>query len=729
MKKWCIIAVSVIVLFSCETALEKYYEPPPWLKGNAWEVLSEKGNFDHFLAAVERSSFRELVQGKGLVTVLAPTNEAFQQYLHQKGWKSVNDIPMDQLDKLIGFHLVYYSFSKSAFEDYKPNGIDSENLLKGIFYKFRTKSRDPISVWNDPTDQGRIRRVMHKERFIPIFSFNLFQSLNIDAKANYEYFFPTSQWTGSQGFNMSNASVVDYAIVTDNGYVYTVNQVLEPLETVYNELLKAPNHSMFKNAYDRFVSFEYDANASRDFGRGDSLYVRSHGIALPAIASEWTNQMGGIDYTQLSVLSRRAHNVFAPDNASIQAFFNQYWAAFYSNIDSVNFVPLLTLLSNHVASGDILFPETIEKGQTNSVYGTPIQFQRNDATLRKMGVNGTLYGLNKVLVPPMFEKITAPMFTNPAYNILLDMMISAEMIPPLISDNVSFKVFYAPDLMIEQNTTLEGRMIQWSNTNAKRFGAQSLQIEGDLGFEPMRPTQKRSIAGSHIATALLSKRADTAVYRTMNAYNYIYTIGNKAYSSAIFNTRDHSKAPEFRAINTYSNGIAYALSGATASALVPETNQLKNALTSITSPPEWEFFKALISAAAMDKTTPPYHFLIGERFVVLIPSNDAILAGFAAGKIPFAPAAAVASFLRPYFVNVSESGLLDYPFPGMGVDQEITTFGRLPNGSTVRFRIKDKGDHLVVIDAKGKEVRIRSFLPQVYADGAAYIIDGLLDIQ
>jgi len=729
MKKWFVISITVFVLYSCETALDKYYKLPDWLKGNAWEVLEYRGNFKLFLTAVERSSFKELVQGKGLVTVMAPTDEAFQQYLTLNGFNAISDIPADQLDKLVAYHLIYYSFSKSSFEDYKPDGVDSENPLKGIFYKFRTKSRDAISTWSDYTNNNVTRKVMHKERFVPVFSFNLFNSLGIDARTNYEYFYPQSVWTGANGFNVSNASVIDYAIVTDNGYVYTINKVLDPLETVYNELVMAQNFSAFRNAYDRFVNYAFDANASRDYGRGDSLYIRSHGTFLPAIASEWTNLMTGIDYTQLSILSRRAHNVFAPDNASMQQFFNTYWSPFYSSIDSVNFVPMLTLLNNHVASGDILFPETIEKGQIKSVYGNPITFSRNDASLRKMCVNGTLYGLNKVIVPPMFQKVTAPMFTNPVYNILLDMMISSEFIPSLISDAVQFNVFYAPDQMIELNTTLEGRMIKWVNTNAKRFGAQSLQIEGDLGLEPMRFTQKRSIAGGHIATTKMAQKGDTIVYNTMNPFNYIYTIGNKAYSSAIFNSRDNAKAPVFTQIGSYSNGKAFSLSGESASALVPETNQLKNALTSISTPAEWEFFKALIAAAAIDKTTPPYNFLIGERFIVLIPSNDAILAGFAAGKIPFTPAAAVATFLRPYFVNVSSSGLLDYPFPGTGVDKELVTFGRTPGGQSVNFRIKDKGSHLVVVDAKGKEVKVLTFLPNIYADGAAYIIDGLLDIQ
>lgn len=729
MKKWTILTAIALMLVACQSALDEYYQLPDWLKGNAWEVMEDRGDFQIFLKAVEKTSFKDLVQGKGIITVMAPTDDAFNAYLSAKGYASVDAIPVETLEKIVAYHLVYYSFSKSSFENYKPNGIDSKNDFPGIYYKFRTKSRDAISDWKDATENDANRRVMHKDRFLPVFSSQLFESLRIDAKANYEYFYPGSVWTGANGFNVSNASVIDYAIVTDNGYLYTINQVLEPLETVYTELSRQTNFQSFLEAYDRFVNFQYDATASVEYGNGDSLFIRYHSNELPPIASEWTNLQGGTDYNQLSALSRRAYNVFAPDNSSLQAFFNQYWAPYYTSVKDVNFVPMLTLLANHVYSGDILFPEIIEKGQLKSIYGTSISFNRSDALLRRMCVNGTLYGLNKVLVPSMFERVTAPMYVNPKYNIILDMMVASEFISPLVTDGVNFKVFYPTDEMIELNTTLEGRMIKWVNTNAKKYGAQSLQIEGDLGLETMRVNQKKSVAAGHIASAKVAQKGDTAVYQTLNSFNYIYTIGNKAYSSAIFNSGDAQKAPDFVKIADYTNGSAYALSGESASALVPETNQLKNILTSVASPSEYEYFKALISAASLDKTTPPYNFLLGERFIVLIPSNDAILAGFAVNKIPFTPADAVAKFLRPYFINVSASALLDYPFPGMGMNRELTSFGKNAAGATVTFTLVDDGNQLKIRDAKGNEVKVLSFLPRIFADGAAYVIDGLLEIE
>jgi uncharacterized surface protein with fasciclin (FAS1) repeats len=724
----------LLIFSSCQSELEKYYELPDWLKGNAWEVLENKGNFSIFLSAVERSSYKDLVQGKGIVTVMAPTDDAFKAYLTKHNYNSVSDIPEVELNKLVGYHLVYYSFRKSDFENYKPDGVESDDSEKGLYYKFRTKSKDAISEMNDQSENNAVRKVIHKERFLPVFSFNFFNLFGISAKENYEYFYPNSTWSGDEGFNVSNAGVTDYGIVTDNGYVYTLNEVLEPLETIYTELDKASDYSQFLKIYNRFQTFTYDAQASTDFGNGDSLYVQNHGDELPAIASEWTNYQSTTlkDYTQLSFLAGRAYNVFAPDNASLNAFFNKYWAKYYQSVDAVNFLPLMYFIKNHALTKyfNPLFPATIERGLLTSEYGTQITFNRADAKLRKICVNGLLYGLDHVIAPPMFEKVTAPMFCDPKYNIMLDMMDASNYVTTLISDQVSFKVFYPSDDMIQKNTTLEGRMILYLNSNPKKYGAQELQIEGDLGMVAMGFNQKKTFSGSHVAVKQMSSRnGNEYIYKTLSDYNYLYVKGNRVYSSALFNANDDNKTPTFTKIGDWSNGSAYALNGDLASALVPEPNQFKNILTSIACPADFSYFKEAVSSAAMDKSTPPYSFLQGERFIVLIPKNDAIYAGWMNGKIPFTPTDKVVEYLKRYFVNVNASNLLDYPFAGAGVQGTITTFGKTSTGLPVQFTIIDDGTDLYIKDAKGNKVKVLSYFPRIYADGAAYLIDGLLEVE
>lgn len=87
--------------------------------------------------------------------------------------------------------------------------------------------------------------VYHLERYLPVFSYRYFQTKGIDAKSNYEAFYPNSTWTGENGFNVSNASVKEYGIIANNGYIHTVDRVIEPLETIYTELKKQDEYSIF----------------------------------------------------------------------------------------------------------------------------------------------------------------------------------------------------------------------------------------------------------------------------------------------------------------------------------------------------------------------------------------------------------------------------------------------------------------------------------------------------
>lgn len=724
MKKWTpLFACIFIFLTSCVSELDKYYATPDWLKGNSWEVLEKKGNYKLFLSAVEKSSFKDLVQGKGLVTVMAPTDSAFQAYLIKHKYASVDELAKStkELDKLVGFHLLFYSFNKEAFEDYKPGGIESQNYQKGSFYKFRTKSRDSISIEYDPSVK-KSYKVMHFDRFLPVFSNNFFTSNSIDPKSNYEFFYPNSTWTGTNGFNVSEASVKDYAIVSDNGYVYTINKVLEPLETVYTNLKTDANYSDFSNAYERFAAYLYDATATTDYGKGDSLYQKYYSGVLPSISSEWPVS----SYLSLATLSYGAHNIFAPDNNAMQAFFNKYWAPYYTDISKVNFEPLLALLTNHVYSSTILFPGQIESGIIKSNFGNTIQFDRSSVQKKDICVNGSIYGLNQVIAPPMFEKVTSPMFCDTAYNIILDIMKNGGYVPTLISDATKFNVFYPSNKMITGYTNLDGKLISFEAGTSK-YGTQVVSIEGDNGPVAMNTSQKKTFAGSHIATEVISTRGtDEVVYRTMISYNYIYTKGNKVYSSYLFNLGADAKVPTFTKINSYSNGDAYALKGETASALIPEFNQFKN-LTTTTAPTDIKTFIAYAGKAAFTTSTPPYSFLQGEKFILLIPPATSLLAGYSA--LPNKGADYIAAFLKPYFINVSSSNLLDYPFPGANVQGNLVSFGKKSDGTVATFKLVDHGTYLGIIDAKGNEAKVTNYFPYIYGDGAVYMIDRLLSVE
>ena len=101
----------VILTGSCQSEFEKYYEDPSWLEGNAYEVLSDKGNFTNYLRLVERTLYSQVIHGSGSYTFFAPNDEAFSNYLQLKGYQSVDDIPLEKASEIVSYSMVYNAYS------------------------------------------------------------------------------------------------------------------------------------------------------------------------------------------------------------------------------------------------------------------------------------------------------------------------------------------------------------------------------------------------------------------------------------------------------------------------------------------------------------------------------------------------------------------------------------------------------------------------------------------
>lgn len=731
MKKSITNSIYFLLLFplflGCKENFEEHYERPDWLRGNAWQVLDEKGDYTIFLEAVEKSGFESLVNGKGVITVVAPNDDAFMRYLQENDLGSIENISADKLKKLIGFHLVYYAFDKEKFANYNPEGVEAEEIanIEGTYYKHRTKSRDTLSTVLDVVD-GKERKVFHKERFLPVFSSYIFDSKGINAAYNYEYFYPGSSWTGQAGgFNISNTTVTEYAIPTDNGYLYLVDEVVEPLETVYNELKEEADYSTFISMYDRFLNFYYDEQTSREYAAiSDSLYILAH-TGLPQIGSEWSynGESGLPDYANLAELSSKSFNVFAPDNISLENFFQEFWSEYHSSIEDVDFLPIAYLLYNHVYQGSIVFPEEITQEKINSSFGNPILFNPDeDVRDKKIGVNGAFYGLETVVIPDMFKSVTAPLFKNPSYKIFLYMMNRVGMIEPLMSDALKFTMFIPSDEVV-LNTIYGGSNIFWNPGNPLRYGDEFIEVENSEGIRvSMSLSAMSRFVNDHIITEEITAIAGKRVFRTRNAFSYLYVTDEGVASSGTYNLSNFVTAQPIP--GEYSNGSSYEVENA----LVREEGSFKYLIGSATSGTsvlqDFSEFSKLLSQAGLIDLNNELTFLFGDNFMLFAPTNEAILEAKDQGLIP-TEKAALADFLKYYFVPVSTNGLNDYPFAGFGVQGDFLT-AQPAEIENSKLTVSDEGSTLTVSTQGGVSANVVSEFPRVYVDGAVYLIDRVI---
>jgi uncharacterized surface protein with fasciclin (FAS1) repeats len=734
---------------SCENMLD-HYEIPDWLKGSAYEVLESEGNYSIFLEGVERSGYKDIVDGKSILTVMAPNDSAFTIYLQKKGYSSISEMSDTELKKLIGFHLVYYAFNWDKLVNFRPyegDGATEEekSVLAGYYYKFRTKSSDAISREYNSALLDTVS-VYHLERFLPIFSYEMFLTKGIDAQTNYEYFYPNSTWTGgTSGFNVSNASVQNTDdVVSDNGYVYFLNQVLDPLETIYTELKnRYSDYSLYFDLYDSNTSYVLDADLTTNFGNGTDLYLHDH-TNLPSIAYEWPVS----DYTQIAFLSYAGYNVFAPSNTALNNFFNDFWqVGGYTSLSDLDPLVLQYFLwQSFTNTYDPVFPEEITNGTVETTLGTLINIDPSDVTLRKVCANGMLYGMEEMAVPAIFSSVAGPAFKFKSFLDYLYVLDGSDLLLALASKESNF-VTLMPDTV--QFTKENMRLATLTTGN-------ELQVYSDDAgtYVAMSSSDMTEMVNLHVcngATELAS--SGTQVLETNQAFNYWFVQDGKITTNALFN---QYLEPAFtgdpfvtfteikNGSESWDNGKSYSYSyDGLFKADASDGLEYAIAICADKTVPYYLFSQLLAKAGLISEGTLT-NLMDGTRFITFIPTNAAITAKLtsipgcsgmsiaANGSISGTPSSTnkikLAGWLRSLFITSDLNTFTSYPYPGAGVEGTFDTYGSYKlilndNGKSQPLSVLLKGG---TVTTPVNVVSTYYYLPFAFADGCFHFIEDVL---
>lgn len=775
--RWRFFIISFIaqaILFnSCNT--DDYFATPDWLKGSIYKVLEEKGNYTIFLKGVQIAKMEQMLNGKSILTVMAPNDSAFTVYLNENyGGKSIDQIPQSEVSKLIGFHVLYYSFNKDKLINFRPAegdgaSIADKNINAGLFYKFRTKSMDEISIEKDTA--GNDVHVYHLDRFLPVFSYRMFQTKQIDAKTNYEYFFPNTPWKGADGFNVSNAAIKEYQLIADNGYIYTIDRVLRPLETIYKELSSNSNFSDFLELYNSYQYYQLDPALTLEYGNGIDLYQHYHSAPLANIACEWPVT----DYRLMDQLSLKSYSVFAPNNTAMRSFFDDYWrVGGYSSLSEVSKTSVNYLLFNCVYSASIVFPEEIKKKLIKNSYGTVINFDVDavPASNRKICVNGALYGLDVLAPPAMFGSVTGPAFQYKKYSYFLDMLSASDLVLTLSSDETKYLMLY-PD-----NDLMNATGITRGMDGGLYRGATRLSTGVQQNYMFAHVVNLDGTTGSYNALPPSGKHVFRTLSPSMNLYWYMKDgkITNSIkhnellYMPGITENDVYAELNELTFRNGWNNGKCYSyqntttpflLEGTLANALYPKfiplmINNRSNATTI------YHGFIQLLDKAGLisEQSILP----VIENCLMFVPTTEAVKKAIINSKIPgittsitdvnelnffanctVSDAGALQYYLLQYFIPLSTAIISNFPYIGW---QENTSSG-LPTLQSYDItleggKIQTKTTKLHITDANNKlSIRVLSpegvptgnwievfngynFFPFVFDDGCAHFLNDVL---
>lgn len=668
-----------LLFTSCEDKMDEHYEIPDWVADNAWNVLGsgEHGNFSIFMQGAERAGFKQMLEGKAILTVMAPDDNAFRAYLSEKGYASINDMPLDEVKKVIGYHLLYYSYNKEKLVNFRPAGDveteEEQNNFAGMYYKHRTRSSDAPTM--EANAEGSSVMVYHLERFLPVFSYRFFQTKGIDARSNYNAFFPNSTWTGDDGFNVANASVKEYGIIANNGYIYNIDRVLEPLETIYTELKRQDDYSIFLNLYDSFGQYVYDETLSDSYAAAygvDSLYRYQHGD-LPSIALECSSS----SVTDFTANTAMAYSIFAPTNTAIGNFFDRYWkAGGYSSLQEVDPLVLNSFLCSFIYDGSLVFPEEVGTGELESLFGSPLNI--NPAMLNKkiMCVNGALYGMDEIQEPSAFASVVGPLFQKRDARSFLYAMDGSGLMSSYTSDLVNYI------MLVPTADQFEASGIRTV------YSTQGLEEMGDDGWAEISSSAKQNIISLHSAGVPSGQKSElpekgTKVITTRKGWNFWFVKDGEITCNAIFNRQLNPQYNggvffPFTKLSDASNGTAYSFD---CDELFMEESADLGYNLAICADKNYEYycFAELLRRAGI--ASGESLSIAAGRLVAFIPTNDAVRQALAEGRIPGATGVSfndsgeldgadkidkekLANYLKSYFISDFNNVIPSYPYPG-----------------------------------------------------------------
>lgn len=471
--------ILVLVLFSCKKDEFDKYERPNWLAGKVYSQIQTNDSLKTFAKCLQLTGYDSIINISGSYTVFAPTDEAFQAYFNSnsKNYKSVEDIPLTQLTELVKYHIVQNAWSRQQLrsldvngwidrdDDYnnKPRGYKRETLLLKDNNKFGIKATDNKSVIIVDTTQSSWHRIVATDsrKLAPIFYSEYFQIYNLSL-SDYSFYFDRS-FDNSDDMFYVNAKIVGDEIFAENGFVYKVDRVVEPLPNA-NEILRSKSNSVsyskFLDLVNQFSTFTYNKDKTFDQAGAsqglqvDSLFDLTFTNLTFDITSEKTKAPASGTGLPSEVSIRFHHGLIAPTNEAFDAFIQQYVEG-SNQWGSLDNMPqkIKRIIANTYFSQNPIYETDIQNGFYNGEADI-LRLNTEDIVQKVYGSNCTFIGVNKAVVPRAFKSITGPIYRQKNYSTMMNAIEYSGLLSALKREGSGNMLFAVPDPKLRADSSL-----------------------------------------------------------------------------------------------------------------------------------------------------------------------------------------------------------------------------------------------------------------------------------
>ncbi|MFY9153394.1 MAG: fasciclin domain-containing protein [Prolixibacteraceae bacterium] len=501
-KQLILIALLLLIVSSCKKDdLSGKYARPEWLAGKLYTQILTNPELSTFADLLHVAGYDTIIDVSGSYTVFAPTNAAFATYFQQnQKYKSLADLPQAEAVKLVKYHLVQNPWSKKQLRSLDiygwidtldlrnnlPKGYKRETLLRGknmkygVQYSRYKKQNSTLKRTNviDTTLTSWTRRVFTDSRkFAPVFYKEYFSIYDLST-SDYAFYFGR-QFENMNDLYYCNGRITSDEIFAENGFVYSVDQVIQPLRNgmeILSDKSSSSSYTQYLNLVNQFAEMDYNASETNkqpgaDQGfKVDSLFNLRYPQLVFDISSEKTVAPKGSYGLPGNVTIRYHQGIVAPTDAALKSLVSQYleggnnWGSLEDSPENIK-----RIVANSSLSINPVYPTDFQKGFLNGESDL-IKIDEASIVQKEYGSNCTFIGVNQPIVPRAFSSVTGPVYTRKGFSKVMYAIEKSGLLSALKRKDANYSFFVESDA----NTSIDSSFIVETFNNIQRFSAITL---------------------------------------------------------------------------------------------------------------------------------------------------------------------------------------------------------------------------------------------------------------
>jgi len=632
----------LLIISSCKDIddLDKY-QRPDWLVGKLYTQLSSLENLSTFKLCVELTGYDTILDKTGSYTIFAPNDEAFDSFLskHPEYGGDVENISLPELRNIVRIHIIQDAWTLDQIQILDVEGwIDPRDPKnsKPRAYKRETTLQDPDKKYWIYNDQGKIsivdstvandyRMVYSRSRkYVPIF-FPAYFDINGLSGSDYDFFYERPYDNSS--IHYANGKVMGPEIFAQNGFIYEIDQLVEPLlntEQIVFAEENDGNFSYIRELLGLFPKFKSDLNETGrqpeakqglDF---DTLYI----LDYPELPFNIHEELTGPDLNADKYTLQYHNGFLAPTDDAFETFINDILIEnsglpHWSSWESVPVEIKKIILRNHMSANPIYQVDLTEGFYTGE--GDVIVVDESSIVYKYYGSNSTFLVLDDLIVPRAFTSVSAPVYLRPGFSSFLYAIEQTKILPALKKEENDFSFFIISDNTLDEDSSL---IFSWKNRDLNTYEFTAY----DRGAEKFQK----------MGTKLLSKRLLNQVgistpdgsagkeFIENLAGNYIVfenssgKVMGGSPSRAGYNGGDEIVVTADELEEPTDNGTTYEVNGW----LLPPKMSMFDALNAESRS---KFLELLLKAGLYNDRTYQFDFLFeGENYTIFVPTEQAL---------------------------------------------------------------------------------------------------------